>query len=107
MTITIIPETITDPKDVILTADGYELQEAVIERYLDDGEVPGAVYLEDQNGDQHEIQIDFISHLEKCTLDTLVEVTEEDRWEDVRPIVEAILWMPEDWLKTAHDLEIV
>ena len=106
MTITVTPETRTDPKDVSYRADGYELQEAAISLYCETGEVPTCVWLQDQNDEEHEVEIDFIGNLEQCALETLQETTDECRWDDIRPIVEAILWMPKDWQKTNHDLEV-
>ena len=107
MTITIIPETRTDPKDVLTQADGYEIIEAIIESYIDSGDVPALIYLTDQNGEEHRVTIDELSKGEQCALETLQEVTWEDHWDDVRPIVEAILWRPKSWLNATHEVEVI
>ncbi len=107
MTITTIPETRTQPRDVLTQADGYELLETVIEEFMDTGDMPSTVTLSDQNDENHEVAIDFIGLQEKEALEILLDIVDEDQWEDIRPIVEAILWQPKTWLNTTHDVEVI
>lgn len=104
---TTIPETRTDPKDVTTQAEGLEILEAIIDSYMDDGAVPSTVMLTDQNGEQHEICVDFITWGEKCALETIANYWEDEAWDDCRAVVEELLAMPKDWLNTMHDVEVV
>ena len=104
----VIKETRTDPQDVTTLADGYELVEAVIEAIMDGADtIPGTVTLKDQNDEQHEVMVDFTTNSEREAVEKLIEFWPEEDWEEVRPVLGALFWMPKTWLKHDHDVEVI
>ena len=99
------PQTRTDPGYTEHYADGYELVDTVVERFMDEGDtLPSEIYLTDQNDDEVEITVDWYSMKEKEALELISEYWPEDDWDDVRPVVEALLAMPKSWLRQTHQV---
>ena len=105
MTTVHTPATRTDPGYTEHYADGYELVDAVVERFMDEGDtLPSSITLFNQYDDEIEITVDWYSMREKEALELISEHWSEDNWDDVKPVVEALLSMPKDWLDTTHDV---
>jgi len=108
MTITVIPETRTDPKDVITLADGYEQVEALVDAIMDGADtIPGTVMLMDQNDELHSVIVDWTDNSQREAVEILTQVVDEDQWDDIRPVIEALFEMPKKWLQTDHEVEVV
>ena len=105
MTTVHTPATRTDPGYTEHYADGYELVDAVVEKYLDEGDtLPSSITLFNQYDDEIEVTVDWYSMREKEALELISNYWPEDDWDDVRPVIEALLAMPKDWLETTHNV---
>jgi len=108
MTLTITEATRTDPKDIIATATGYELVEALIETIMELSDtIPRTIYLIDQNRVDQEVIVDFTNNQEREAIEKIIEFWPEDDWDEARPVVEAVLAQSKEWLQTVHEVKVV